>query len=452
MDEEGVKYRISLEDMFSGGIHKAHGSARNFEKGIEQITEKLRGVRGMIIEAFAGYELIQFGKDSVKAFEEAERAKSQLDNALKNRDVGFTMHELSAQAEEYAHKWIFSKDQIAKAQVELTKFKNIHGDSFLKTEELAINIASRKGGGIEEWMNTVGRAINDPTHASRLLRPMGIAFTDAQEKMIKQLVNTGNVAKAQDMIFKELNNTFAGSADAAAHTAEGMKAIAGHGWEEFQEKIGGVIDKVEMSLLPMFQEELLPALDKFADWVTDHGDDITHFFEHVWNVAKFFGKTIYDIVDGLNALFDNKHYNVYMDSEGLHWDEKDEKWKKEHGYEAHHPVDQDMIPPTNKGMFDPKLMGIAGDPVKTWGKALVNLGLRKAPTNNDKDTASMDMGSGISEPKASRIQNVTITMQHVMENMQNHFATPGEGASDFKTKLLEALNSVVKDAAIIASE
>jgi hypothetical protein len=43
-------------------------------------------------------------------------------------------------------------------------------------------------------------------------------------------------------------------------------------------------------------------------------------------------------------------------------------------------------------------------------------------------------------------------MQHVMEGWKVQYANTGEGVSDFKAKLMQALNSVVLDTAIVAHE
>lgn len=71
---------------------------------------------------------------------------------------------------------------------------------------------------------------------------------------------------------------------------------------------------------------------------------------------------------------------------------------------------------------------------------------------DSKGLEFVDLGSELSTPKASRIKNITINMGGVMANMTNNFETAEEGIEDFIGKLSEALNTVVTDAAIIATE
>lgn len=84
----------------------------------------------------------------------------------------------------------------------------------------------------------------------------------------------------------------------------------------------------------------------------------------------------------------------------------------------------------------------------TGGKSLF-----KDVLKGDPGPAGTDLGSGLNEPKASKIQNITINLGGVFANQKNTFTNSvGEGVDDFMGKLSKALNSVVLDAAVIASE
>lgn len=456
MDNEGVKYKISLEDYFSQGIKGAHRTANAFESTVSTLKSTLVGLA-------AAVGIVQFGRESVKQFEEAERAKVQLDNALKNRDVGFTLKELTEQADAYGKKWIFSNDQIMAAQVALTKFKNVSGDMFKGAQELAINIASQKGGSVDEWINTVGRALNDPTHASRLLRPLGIALTDVQEKMIKRLVETGKSAKAQDMIFQQLNKTFAGSADAAARTAEGMKKIAAHKWEDMQETFGKVISDVQVALMPAI-DGFTNGMQRLANWVVDHGPQITGFFVGIKDsvkalfgldisgsqLEKSFGwlattlKGIHTLTSGIGDWFGNMKRQSDLADEMIA-----QGWQVDQGGST--KFRDELMRRMAYTKSSEEQQAAANKKRLSELAALKGKNVTKAPI---KPGGGFDaeLGAGISEPKASRIQNITITMNGVMEGWKVQYANTGEGVADFKSKLLEALNSVVQDAAIIATE
>jgi tape measure domain-containing protein len=68
--------------------------------------------------------------------------------------------------------------------------------------------------------------------------------------------------------------------------------------------------------------------------------------------------------------------------------------------------------------------------------------------------APVDLGSGISEPKASRIQNVNIAFNgEIMNRWVNHYASGPEGSvKDFMDQLAEAFNGIVTNVSLIAHE
>jgi hypothetical protein len=433
MDNVGLNYILGLKDNFSGGMKAAHGIASGFEETIGHLKNELLGM-------FGAYELISFGKESVKAFEKIEHAKTQLDNALQNRSVGFSLKELTEQAEDYSHKWIFSKEQIMSAQLALTNFKNLQGQTFKQAEELAVNIASKKGLPLQDVINAVGRGLSDPEHAARLLRPMGVAFTDAQNKMLKSLVETGHVAKAQQVIFEALNSTYKGSADAAAQTAEGMKAIAGHGFEEFKEKIGGIIDEVEISLWKEYGDQIMGTLNNLSGWLTDHKEDIAAFFGHAANTVKFFASTIGDATGMLKAMFDetfgDKKFDWSWDKEGIHWDDVQDRIKK-----RYNPATGRMEDPAKS--FD----------VDSWYAGLSDKLKGKKTETKTTASAGDGLGSGLTESKTSgAIKNITINVNQPFQNQKIMPASFQEGVNDISKAFIEFLNSLVMDASIVSSE
>lgn len=295
-----VQYILQLKDEMSGHLGNINAGVNKLNEHMEHSRGIVGGLQKAFIEFFAVTKVVEFGKDSVKAFEDITQAKTQLDNALKNRDVGFSMEELTGQAEEYSKKWIFSKEQIMATQLELSKFKNIHGDIFKQVEEAGINIGSRGDrGGVEEVTNLLGRALNDPEHGlMRVAKQLGLVFTESQLKQIKYLQETGRVTQAQQIILKQLNDTYKNSADVAAATEKGQKALAEHGLEEVKEQFGEMIDQIEVSLLPdlkkfyeFARKEIIPALKEWATRIKDIlltvGRWIAHHKELVKSVLEF---------------------------------------------------------------------------------------------------------------------------------------------------------------------
>jgi phage-related protein len=99
----------------------------------------------------------------------------------------------------------------------------------------------------------------------------GVQFTAEQEAMIKAMVEAGNVAGAQEVMLKELNTQFGGSAQAAVNTYAGQQVI-------LQEKMAGIQQTLGEALMPLMlqfgtflSDTLVPI---FADVVTGIADFI----------------------------------------------------------------------------------------------------------------------------------------------------------------------------------
>jgi len=84
----------------------------------------------------------------------------------------------------------------------------------------------------------LGKALDDPIGKMSALSRAGINFTDEQKKMVKQLVETGETAKAQTVILDALEQKFGGQAEEAAKVGMGALRQLKNSWGDFLEQIG----------------------------------------------------------------------------------------------------------------------------------------------------------------------------------------------------------------------
>jgi len=115
----------------------------------------------------------------------------------------------------------YSDESITKAQTALLRFGRVSGDVFDRARKDILDVAAALGTDLESAAFSVGRALQSPTQGLRQLRALGIIFTEAQQKLIKSLEDTGQVAKAQAIILEALENRFGGAAEAARNTLGG---------------------------------------------------------------------------------------------------------------------------------------------------------------------------------------------------------------------------------------
>lgn len=167
-----------------------------------------------------------FGK-LIANINEAESAAAQLDTAFRNTGTGLgrTRGQLDELASSMQDTTTFSDDLVKSGEAILLTFDKVRGDAFERTARVAADLAARNGTDLVSSMQQLGRSLNDPIQGLTLLRRSGIQFSDAQKDLITDLTNTGQAAKAQNVILTELERRYAGSAAAARNTLGG--AIAG---------------------------------------------------------------------------------------------------------------------------------------------------------------------------------------------------------------------------------
>jgi len=127
----------------------------------------------------------------------------------------------------------------------LATFKNIQGEAFERTTMAALDMSEVLKQDLKTSMVMLGKAMNDPVKGMSAMSKAGVQFTDEQKALAKQLVETGDMAAAQEVILKELEGQFGGVAKAARETYDGMKKAAGNALGDLKEEIGFIITKNE---------------------------------------------------------------------------------------------------------------------------------------------------------------------------------------------------------------
>jgi hypothetical protein len=150
-------------------------------------------------------------------------------------------------------KSMFSDDAILSAENVLATFTQIKDVNFGSATQAIADISQAMGSDLQSSALQVGKALNDPIAGIGALSRVGVSFSEEQKAMIKSLVETGDVAGAQQIILGELNNEFGGSAAAAMDTFAGKQAALSAKFQDIQQTLG---------------EALLPVLMKFGDFAS----------------------------------------------------------------------------------------------------------------------------------------------------------------------------------------
>lgn len=307
----GVKEAGADLDRLSGSAAKAQGATDGFVVGAGKASTASgvmsRAVSGLgasfatmgplaigAITALAGFAAAAVSIDAfVAATVDAENQQAQLAAALKSTGgvSGQTLDSLNKLSSELQALTNYEDDTIAKSQTLLLTFTKIGGDIFPKASKAILDLAQRMGGDLQGATLQVGKALNNPIQGITALSRAGIQFTEEQKNMIKGFVATNQVVKAQEVILKELENQFGGSAEAARATLGGALTSLQNAFGNLFEVSGPVVEKLRLGI-----EDLIKALssDAFKDFANTVGTVIFEGLVAAVNGLTMFTKGVAD--------------------------------------------------------------------------------------------------------------------------------------------------------------
>jgi hypothetical protein len=195
---------------------------------------------------------VKFGIDSL---EKLEKVTTQTNAVLKSTQgvAGETADSIRALAQKYEDLNATIDDKVIQSGENLLlSFTSIRKDAFEPALKAALDLNQALGGGeagLQGVVIQVGKALQDPVRGLTALRRVGVAFSDDQQKQIKDLVKHNKLYEAQQIILAELTKEFGGSFAAAGQTATGKFA-----------KLRDAVDDAQMALA----EGFLPVLTDIA--------------------------------------------------------------------------------------------------------------------------------------------------------------------------------------------
>lgn len=239
-----IKFAADLKS-FSSGMQNANRS-------IQQMSKKLQRV-GAALSIGVTAPLTAFGVASLKNWDAQVKAIAQVETGLKTTGnaVGFTSEQLQKMASELQNNSLFGDEDILQnATAQLLTFTNIAGEQFARTQQAALDLSTRLDGDLKSASIQLGKALNDPVANLSALSRSGIQFSEDQKATINALVETNQLAEAQNIILTELEAQYGNSAAAAAAAGTGPLKQLANAFGDIQEEVGAVIGS---ALLPFVE-------------------------------------------------------------------------------------------------------------------------------------------------------------------------------------------------------
>ncbi|MDY0678102.1 phage tail length tape measure family protein [Pasteurella multocida] len=238
-----LKIKLTAETAkFTEEINKARNSLGGLSRtksGIDLTKVALRGLAvtaGVVATAFAAVSAAAMQGISIYAETERYMARTEAQLKATGAAVGFTASELDKFARSVAMNTLASTDGIRNAMSVLMTFKSVTGDIFKQTISLAQDLAEVFKTDVASEARNLGRALETPTEAVSILKRKGIELSESQQELIKKFVESGEKAKAQELILHELQKRVGGAGQAAANdTVTGALDTLGQATDELKE-------------------------------------------------------------------------------------------------------------------------------------------------------------------------------------------------------------------------
>lgn len=243
-------------------IQKTQGALEQLEKqqkeldktGTEtggSIMSTFRDMQSVMMGPFAalqtGIRIIRQAGQEVAALEAewSKQAESSAKLGAVYKSVGAeawtTLGHLKALAGGLAETTKYADEEIESMEAVLLGFRKIQGVNFDKAVASALDMAQVMGLDLTNAAQSIGKALDDPIAGLDSLQRQGFRWTEQEKEMLKQMVETGNIAKAQGIILSELSKTFGGAAEAVAKTSGAMKEMKDKAIGELKEEMGRAI-------------------------------------------------------------------------------------------------------------------------------------------------------------------------------------------------------------------
>lgn len=189
--------------------------------------------------------------------------------------AGFTVEQMEGMARSMSAAEgmsLFPDDAILSAQNVLATFTKIEGVQFEGATQAALDMAQALGMDLSGAAMMMGKALNDPVKGMSALSRSGVSFTDQQKAMVEEMVAVGDVAGAQQLILKEMEVQFGGSALAATETFEGSMTLLSEAFEDAKGSIGDALLPVLTGFANITMTYVLPVVKEafaaFGEWIS----------------------------------------------------------------------------------------------------------------------------------------------------------------------------------------
>lgn len=310
---------------FQKNIKQAQSSVTSLSNtfgGLSKVITKALSFAGITMSVGA---IVKFGKESVKAAEQANKSFNVLNNTIRvtGATAWTTTDDIVQMSKELADSSNYAVSEIQDMQSVLLGFRNITGETFEQASEAIMDMATVMGMDLKSATQTVGKALDDPIKGLDSLRRQGFQFTDEQKAQLEQLVKNGKQLEAQKIILDELSTTYGGAAKAAQSSFARMRNATIELKETLGNQLMPVVNEIAdnstktikqltveiqkidfsriFSMLKNVANMIKPAFENIINYFREFGNEVKGFFKS--DTIKPFLSILDTVLGVLKAIF-----------------------------------------------------------------------------------------------------------------------------------------------------
>lgn len=247
---EDLKIVISGDPKkFNKALDEVQASTKRLEAGLSAAA-KVSGVAfGALTGTITG--LVMAYREQEIQEQKTQRLLEQTGNAS-----GIAAQKVFEYAAALQETSIYGDEVILESQNILLGLAKLSEDGFKKASQASLDLAAFMGGDLTSASQVLGKALANPAEGLSALSRSGIKFTNEQERMIKAMSDSGNIAGAQAKILETLELKYGGLAKA---NTEGtgkfiqLKNAIGDVGEEIGRQLTPPLSKLAALMIPFFQ-------------------------------------------------------------------------------------------------------------------------------------------------------------------------------------------------------
>ena len=238
-----------------------------YEYGIKQATNSIKSLSAAFGALGLGATVMQVGNlvNKLKEQQQAERAVSSVIRST-GEAAGVTSQELSQMARELQNVSNYGDEAILQGQKLLLTFTNIKGSIFRDATKAMLDMSAVMGQDLSQTATMLGKALQDPIKGVTALRRVGVMLSDTQKEQIKNFMAVGDVAKAQQIILKELETEFGNAAKNLIEPTDQFK----NKLSDVQEELGGLfkpaVDEAAKSGIKL-SDAIIEDIHSISEWL-----------------------------------------------------------------------------------------------------------------------------------------------------------------------------------------